>query len=40
MFLSVAEVDRVLKKVEEGVEEFDDIWGKVRENRVDEERKG
>jgi hypothetical protein len=22
-------VDRVLKKVEEGVEEFDEIWGKV-----------
>lgn len=25
----LAEVDRVLKKVEEGVEEFDDIFGKV-----------
>jgi len=26
----VAEIDRCLKKVTEGVETFDDIWGKVR----------
>lgn len=29
--LAVAEIDRVLKKVEEGVEVFDDIWDKVRQ---------
>jgi hypothetical protein len=28
-FSSIAEIDRVLKKVEEGVEVFDDIWEKV-----------
>ena len=25
----VAEIDRVMKKVEEGIEQFDDIWEKV-----------
>lgn len=28
--VDTAEIDRCLKKVTEGVETFDDIWGKVR----------
>lgn len=30
-FISTGEIDRCLKKVSEGVEQFEDIWQKVRE---------
>lgn len=30
LYLILAEIQQVLKKVEEGVELFDDIWGKVQ----------
>ena len=29
IFLISAEIDRVLKKVQEGVEKFEETWGKV-----------
>lgn len=30
LFTSTGEIDRCLKKVAEGVEQFEDIWQKVR----------